>query len=153
MISPLFRKLNFKDHKLVLVLNEPCWFDLELALLPEATRVFNDPESVAGVDFVVAFVLSKEQIKSSISRVFPNLIGDACLWFCYPKGTSKNFTCDFNRDNGWEEVGHYNLEAVRQVSLDNDWSALRFRKVQYIKKLTREANSIISEEGRNKAKN
>ncbi len=28
--------------------------------------------------------------------------GDALLWFAYPKGTSKKYTCDFHRDDGWD---------------------------------------------------
>jgi hypothetical protein len=32
-------------------------------------------------------------------------------------------------------LGEYNLEPVRQVAIDKDWSALRFRRVDKIKTL------------------
>jgi len=74
------------------------------------------------------------------------------LWFCYPKGTSKKYKCDFNRDTGWETLGNYNLEGVRQVAIDEDWSALRFRKIEHIKTLTRRESFAISKEGKERIK-
>jgi hypothetical protein len=60
--------------------------------------------------------------------------GDALLWFAYPKGTSKNYQCDFNRDTGWSVIRDAGFDTVRQVAIDDDWSALRFRRVEYIKR-------------------
>ncbi len=77
---------------------------------------------------------------------------DVVLWFAYPKGTSKNYKCDFNRDNGWDALGELNFEGVRIVSIDEDWSALRFRKVRFIKNMTRNEKMILSKEGAKKRK-
>jgi hypothetical protein len=63
--------------------------------------------------------------------------GDAIVWFAYPKGTSKRYTCDFNRDTGWDVLGRLGFEPVRQVALDEDWSALRFRRAEFIQSLRR----------------
>ena len=59
--------------------------------------------------------------------------GDAVLWFAYPKGTSKRYTCDFNRDTGWQVIRGAGFDSVRQIAIDEDWSALRFRRLQYVK--------------------
>jgi hypothetical protein len=59
--------------------------------------------------------------------------GDVLLWFACPKGTSKRYTCDFNRDTGWQVIRNAGFDSVRQVAIDEDWSALRFRRVEYIK--------------------
>ena len=67
-------------------------------------------------------------------------------WFAYPKGTSKKFKCEFNRDNGWKELGVLGFEPVRAVAIDEDWTALRFRRAENIKKMTR--NMAITEEGK-----
>lgn len=64
---------------------------------------------------------------------------DAIVWVAYPKGTSKNYQCEFNRDTGWGKLGELGFEPVRQVAIDADWTALRFRRVEYIKKMTPEA--------------
>ncbi|HJP97497.1 MAG TPA: hypothetical protein VJ862_02935 [Rhodanobacteraceae bacterium] len=76
--------------------------------------------------------------KSDLERLSKVLaaqaVGDALLWFAYPKGTSKKYACDFNRDDGWEVLRKSGFDSVRQVAIDDDWSALRFRRVEYIKR-------------------
>lgn len=54
------------------------------------------------------------------------------LWFAYPKSTSKRYTCEFNRDQGWEALRASGFDSVRQVAIDEDWSALRFRRIEFI---------------------
>ena len=48
--------------------------------------------------------------------------------------------------SGWEVLGDRNFEPVMQVSIDADWSALRFRPVDEIQQMTRKG--AISEEGK-----
>jgi hypothetical protein len=59
--------------------------------------------------------------------------GDALLWFAYPKGTSKRYQCEFNRDTGWGVIRGAGFESVRMVAIDADWSAVRFRRLNFIK--------------------
>ncbi|HNM27658.1 MAG TPA: hypothetical protein PKL15_19570, partial [Saprospiraceae bacterium] len=66
----------------------------------------------------------------------------------YPKGSSKTYRCEFNRDNGWQALGEVGYEPVRQVAIDEDWSALRFRRVEFIKTMTR--SFAMSEKGKQK---
>ncbi len=147
-MTPLFKKLNFKGQKKIVVLHSPSSFEAELADISAFTSVEKDPEKLATIDFAVVFVMTQEQIDHSIQLIFPKLQGDAVLWFCYPKGSSKKYTCNFNRDTGWAALGKYNLEGVRQVAIDEDWSALRFRKTEYIKTLTRRESYALSEAGK-----
>jgi hypothetical protein len=79
-----------------------------------------------------------------VTKLASKLAGDAVLWMCYPKKSSKNYHCDFNRDSGWEILGDYELEGVRIVAIDADWSALRFRKVAYIKKIRKDGKLDLS---------
>ena len=135
-MNELFKKLNLKDQKEILVLNAPPSFDAELATL-EGVRILHSMEQVEVIDFVLAFVTRQAQVNSLAARLFPKAHGDALVWFAYPKGTSKNYTCDFNRDTGWKTVEEAGYLGVRMVAIDPDWSALRFRRKEYIKKLTR----------------
>ena len=112
------------------------------------TEVTKEVNSEASIDFIILFVKNQKEIEYSIEEIFPKLAGDTILWYCYPKATSKKYKCEFNRDNGWNILGTYNLEGVRQVAIDEDWSALRFRKTEFIKKLTRNPKIAISEEGK-----
>lgn len=147
-MTPLFKKLNFKNHEKVLVMNSPASFETELADISKFTIIERNPNEMSVIDFVLVFVLTQEQIDKAIELIFTKLQGDAILWFCYPKGTSKKYKCNFNRDTGWATLGKHNLEGVRQVAVDEDWSALRFRKTEYIKTLTRRESFAISEDGK-----
>ena len=39
-------------------------------------------------------------------------------------------------------LGPHGLEGVRQVAIDEDWTALQFRKVDYIKTMTRKFGAL-----------
>jgi hypothetical protein len=136
-MTPLFKKLNFKNQESIIVLNSPKSFEGELDAVSEFTQIVRDEANVSAIDFIIIFVMSKKQIADYIAGMYPKLAGDVILWLCYPQGTSKKFTCDFNRDTGWEVLRSYDMESVRQVAIDEDWSALRFRKIEYIKNMIR----------------
>ena len=46
-------------------------------------------------------------------------------------------------------VGAHGFEPVRMVAIDEDWSALRFRRVEHIKTMTR--SFALTEAGKAKA--
>jgi hypothetical protein len=75
--------------------------------------------------------------QAELDKLIPQIVkrakGDAIVWFAYPKGTSKKLTCDFNRDTGWKKLKKAGFDTVRAVAIDEDWSALRFRRVEFIK--------------------
>ena len=147
-MTPLFKKLNYKDQADILALNPPESFTEELQAMAASAKVSTAENQLDKIDFVIVFVTQKAEIDVIIARIASKLEGDAVLWFAYPKGSSKKYTCDFNRDNGWAKLGQYNLEPVRQVAIDQDWSALRFRKIEYIKNLKRREGFALSQEGR-----
>jgi hypothetical protein len=53
------------------------------------------------------FAILKAAIKENMEMVHSLWKEDAIVWFCYPKGSSKLYKCDFNRDNGWDEIRVY----------------------------------------------
>jgi hypothetical protein len=146
-MDALLKKLNFKDHKALYVINPPDSFLPHLDAMKPIAEVKTDVELGDEIEFAVIFAITQKQLDESINKIGPNLIGDSILWAAYPKGSSKKYKCDFNRDNGWQEFGKFGLEVVRQVAIDEDWSALRFRKVTFIKKITRSDKMILSAEG------
>ncbi|HEU4472831.1 MAG TPA: hypothetical protein VFR58_17175 [Flavisolibacter sp.] len=150
-MTPLFKKLNLKNQSTILVLNPPASFEGELENISGFVKVERKEGALAKIDFAIVFVTTQAQIEDAIKKAHPKLEGDAILWFCYPKGSSKKYSCEFNRDTGWAVLGGYGLEGVRQVSIDEDWSAIRFRKVEYIKQLTRRESFALSAEGKSRA--
>ena len=47
------------------------------------------------------------------------------------------YKCDFNRDTGWSVLKSAGFDTVRAVAIDEDWSALRFRRAEFIKSTSR----------------
>lgn len=145
-MTPLFKKLNYKGTSEIGVFNAPSSFAAELLPMKgEATIVTILPKIKNG-SFLMAFATTQEELDYWSKELVSKLTEDGVLWFCYPKGTSKKYTCDFNRDTGWSELTKLGFEPVRAVAIDADWSALRFRKPAHIKKMTR--SSALTEEGK-----
>ena len=131
-MANLFEKLNLGSRQEIVVLNAPASFEPELAKLPVIT-IHHHLESVTEADFWLAFVTRKKEVGKLAPQVAKRAKGDAIVWFAYPKGTSKKYTCDFNRDTGWNVLKKAGFDTVRAVAIDADWTALRFRRVEYIK--------------------
>ena len=147
-MTPLFRKLNLRSQDKVHVLNAPESFEAELAQL-QGVAV---KRSVVGAsEFAIAFAITQAQLDAASTKLAQACEGDAVLWIAYPKGTSKKYRCEFNRDTGWSVLGSAGFEPVRQVAIDADWSALRFRRVEHIKTMARNPAGTISKQGRAKA--
>ena len=128
-----FEKLQLKDQKDILVLNAPASFEPELKKLKGVT-VHRELKALAESPFSLAFVTKKAEVDALAPQLAKRAKGDAIMWFAYPKGTSQKYKCDFNRDNGWDKLTALGWETVRAVAIDEDWSGLRFRRSEYVKK-------------------
>ena len=130
-MATVFEKLNLKDQQEIVVLNAPQSFAAELASLP-TLHLHQDLESAAEVEFFVGFVTHQNEVDALSAQVAQRAKGDAIVWFAYPKGTSKKLKCDFNRDTGWAVLKDAGFDTVRAIAIDEDWTALRFRRMEFI---------------------
>ncbi len=130
-MSKLFKKLNLKDQNEILVLNSPKLFERELDQL-QNIQIFRELNQVDRIEFVMAFVQTAEEIESLTESLSGKTPGDPVLWFAYPKKSSKKFKVEINRDRGWEALDQAGFQPVRQVAIDQDWSALRFRRKEQV---------------------
>jgi hypothetical protein len=150
-MASTFEKLNLKDGKQILVLNAPESFEPELAALRGVT-ILRNLKDLKQIDFSLAFVTKQKEVDTLAPAIGKKVEGDAVVWFAYPKGSSKKYKCEINRDHGWGVLGQAGFEPVRMVAIDEDWSALRFRRVDFIKKLTRGKEHAMSAQGKARAK-
>ncbi|HXF24820.1 MAG TPA: hypothetical protein VN602_09875, partial [Gemmatimonadaceae bacterium] len=127
MTSALFKKMNLKDQREIVVVNAPASFESELATLG-SVAVVRDPGKVKKIGFAIAFAITQTELDRASKVLSAKAEGDAILWIAYPKGTSKRYKCEFNRDSGWAVLTDAGFESVRMVAIDDDWSALRFRR-------------------------
>lgn len=146
-MASTFDKLNLKAQKEILVVNAPKSFEPELATL-RGVKVLRQPQDLGDVEFSLAFVTKQAEIDTVGTTIGKKAKGDAVVWFAYPKGSSKKYKCEFNRDRGWDVLGKAGFEPVRMVAIDEDWSALRFRRVEFIKTLTRGKEHTLSAQGK-----
>ena len=130
-MATLFEKLNLKDHQEILILNAPESFNRELSRLP--VIAFHRLETLPEIRISVAFVTRQAEVDALAPKIAAKAKGDAIVWFAYPKGTSKKFQCDFNRDTGWAALKKAGFDSVRYIAIDEDWTALRFRRNEFIK--------------------
>ena len=107
-------------------------FKAELAAL-RGVQVSDTLDDDAAPEFVLAFVTRQAEVDKLSKAIAKQTQGDAIVWFAYPKGTSRKYTCEFNRDSGWAVLKQLGFDTVRQVAIDEDWSALRFRRTEFIK--------------------
>ena len=147
MSQSVFQKLNLKDHAEIVVLNAPDSFEPELSRL-RGVRVRKSLSGVSKISFVLAFVTRQQEVDALGKAIAKAAEGDAIVWFAYPKGSSKRYTCDVNRDTGWNVLGTVGFEGVRMVAIDEDWSAVRFRRVEFIKTMARHVSGALSKVGK-----
>jgi hypothetical protein len=146
----VFQKLNLKDQTEIVVLNAPESFEPELAGL-RGVEVLRTLDGAGDVTFALAFVTTQKDLNSLAKVVAKKAKGDAVVWFAYPKGTSKKYKSEINRDHGWDLFGKADFEPVRSIAIDEDWTGLRFRRAEFIKSMTRDPNRRMSAEGKARA--
>ena len=146
-MHPVIKKLNYKNQEKVLVLNSPVEFQLVLNELKDLSSVDQFIRETE-YEYILIFVKKVQEIEEFSGLITQNISEDAVFWVAYPKKSSKKYSSDINRDNGWQSLGDIGFEGIRQVAIDNDWSALRFRQARLIKSFIRDKNRALSKEGR-----
>ena len=74
----------------------------------------------------LVFINDNSAYLNFLNNDLVNIEPDSVLWFAYPKGTSKIKT-DINRDTLRETGEQFGITTVTAVSINETWSALRFR--------------------------
>jgi hypothetical protein len=149
-MASTFEKMNLKDQKQIVVLNTPENFEGELSAL-RGVKILRGLEGLNEIEFLLAFVTTQKEVDSIGKTVAKKIKGDAVVWFAYPKGTSKKYNSEINRDHGWRILGECGFECVRSVAIDEDWSGARFRRVEFIKAMKRDKKYAMSAQGKARA--
>lgn len=115
-------KLQIKDDDLVWVISTN---DEEAALLdplPSGAETVDEP--VDSMSAVIMFVEDRLALVTQLDEILPQLGSTPVIWIAFPKGNRS----DINRDSIWELIGEYGWQLVSNVSLDDDWSAVRLKQ-------------------------
>ncbi len=115
----LASKLQFKSGYAIALLHVPA--DMNIELPPESTTT-TAPDRA---DAVVVFVQDTAELDERAEPALQAARRDALAWIAYPK--AGKLGTDLNRDRVWEHLEGRGVRPVRQVAVDDTWSALRFR--------------------------
>jgi hypothetical protein len=151
MPDTLLAKLQYKSQDPVLVLNAPAAFKPVIAAWKKLAGIDTASDPKMKYAFAIGFVQSTSDIVQYGVPIARQMEEDGVFWMAYPKKTSKKYRSSVTRDEGWEPLGELGFEVVRMVAIDEDWSAMRFRKAAYIGKMTRRQDMAMSAEGKKKS--
>lgn len=76
-------------------------------------------------DAVLAFVRTRADLDTVAAPAIEAALGDRLAWIAYPK--AGKLGTDLNRDLLREALEAKGVQPVRQIAVDEVWSALRFR--------------------------
>jgi hypothetical protein len=128
-IAGVWKKLNYKSQNPVLVVNAPGSFNAELTELAGlGAGVHASPRAGVGYGFILAFAKDAAELEQVADLCLPCMADGAVLWFGFPKQSSKTMKSDINRDKLADLLALRRLQPNRNVAIDDDWSALRFRR-------------------------
>ncbi|NOV04153.1 YdeI/OmpD-associated family protein [Paenibacillus planticolens] len=132
MDNALAKKLRLVNSKRALIMNAPEGYIDSLLPLPEGVHLTDCKEGAQAYDFVQVFAYTRDDVERLAPAAIEAVTPEGMLWINYPKGTAKIKT-DINRDSGWDTVNQLNFEGVSLVSIDETWSAMRFRPIGLVK--------------------
>jgi hypothetical protein len=85
----------------------------------------NPPAGVGEADVTVAFVRARAELATIAVPAIDAARRDHLAWIAYPK--AGKLGTDLNRDTLAAALADEGIRPVRQVAIDETWSALRFR--------------------------
>lgn len=129
----ILKKLKYGEQARIAVLNAPEEFRGRITGLLPGVQIDSEINARYLYDFMIAFTPGSAEVDKYGPACIHNLSEDGKLWMVYPKGTSRRYKTNINRDRGWETVTGTGFRLVSQVAIDEDWSALRFRNVKFVK--------------------
>jgi len=132
-MKTLLEKLNYKGQKRILLINAEKNFKLAPLKEIKDIQIDNKIDPRYPYDFMIIFVRKVTEVKEIVPVALHNLAVDGVLWFCYPKKSSKKYSSDIDRDHGWKALSDLDFFGIRLLTIDDDWSAMRFRNIKYIK--------------------
>lgn len=77
-------------------------------------------------DGVLAFFDSVAEVEAMAPRILAEMPPDGLLWIAYRTGQADGQSSGLDGDTGWSPLEGAGWNPVRQVALDEDWSALQF---------------------------
>ncbi|MFO7680162.1 MAG: DUF5655 domain-containing protein [Chloroflexota bacterium] len=122
MAKTLAEKLQIRTNSRILLLNAPAGF--QLTDLPPGCTLTT--EAAGKFECVFLFAQNSAELVAQAPVSLDVIIPDGLFWIAYPK-KSADVETDLTRDEGWIALAEAGYRPIRQIAIDEIWSALRFR--------------------------
>jgi hypothetical protein len=132
-MSTLLEKLNYKGNDRIAILNAEENFIPSLSQELNGVIIDKEVDPRFPYHFILIFVRNQSEVETFIPIALHNLLCDGVLWFGYPRKSSTKYNSNIDREHGWKTLNDSGFYGIRIVSIDDDWSALRFRSIKFIK--------------------
>lgn len=121
MAKTLSDKLFLKPEYSAVVVNCP------KEIISEFQSVNKSEKSLSAVyNFILTFYSQRQELEKDVANLKNSLLPNGLLWIAYPK--NKALETDLNRDILHEVMKVHGFDGVSLVSLNDTWSAMRFKK-------------------------
>ncbi|MBI3232972.1 MAG: hypothetical protein HYZ42_02855 [Bacteroidetes bacterium] len=125
-MQDIIKKFKFRDKGIII--NAPKVIEKEFITL----GFKSDFDKTRSTNTVI-FINDSKELLGFLNTGLKNIEIDSVLWLAYPKGTYKIKT-DINRDTIREKAEEFGITTVTAISIDDTWSALRFRPIEKVGK-------------------
>lgn len=126
-MKDIIKKFKFKGDGIVI--NAPAELEKEFVALGFGTSF---DQKVKSTDTLV-FVNNNKEYLDFLNKKMTSVVPDSVLWFAYPKGSS-GIKTDINRDTLRVTGEEHGITTVTAISINDTWSALRFRPIERVGK-------------------
>jgi hypothetical protein len=121
------QKMHVKPGHRVLTVNAPRFYATLVGGLPDGARVVKG----APAEVVHLFVKDRAEIALHLPLALAAVGAETLFWVSFPKKSSGVGT-DISRDEGWEPLQVAGWEPVAVITVDDTWSALRFKRAEAV---------------------
>lgn len=120
--KPVVERLQVKGDRRLAVVGAP--EALEKTIGGDEAR-----GDVAEAEVVLLFAADRATLDEVLPRLLKAMSPAAIFWLAYPKLSSK-IAADLSRDVIHSLAPQHGLDTVSQIAIDEDWSALRLKRVK-----------------------
>jgi len=137
-MTDLSKKLQVKPGSKWLLFNAPANYLPLIEPLPDGVQInYNTEGEYNGIQL---FIKNSTDLSASLQIIQPLLKPDTIFWVAYPKKSS-GIQTDLEMMSSWDELTSLGLRIVTSISVNENWTALRFKPIALTK----------TSEGRNEA--
>jgi Protein of unknown function (DUF3052) len=120
--KPVAERLQVKGERRLAVVGASAVVDNKIG-------VKNKRCEPSDADVILLFAADRAHLDSTLPGVIGNTSENAIIWIAYPKLTSK-LAKDLSRNEVHTLAARSGLDTVSQIAIDDDWSAMRVKRVR-----------------------